>query len=129
MNLIPWYPKTKIPGFLLVLLCFSSCADKDNPKNTQSETYNPSASEVVEAQFLEGKLNLGSIEQLNQVSGGAYEDLARVLSSERFIPDTDTAEIEKVSRKFGASQVDISQLPHSSSILDSGTRPWSSWWF
>lgn len=43
--------------------------------------------------------------------------------------DLDLARFQMVTKQFGPTVIDMSQLPVASAMLDSGKRPWSSWWF
>jgi len=43
--------------------------------------------------------------------------------------DLDMSKYEMVTRQFGPTVIDMTQLPFSSPMLDSGQKAWSSWWF
>jgi hypothetical protein len=43
--------------------------------------------------------------------------------------DLDMSKYEMVTRQFGPTVIDLTQLPFSSAMLDSGQKAWSSWWF
>jgi hypothetical protein len=46
-----------------------------------------------------------------------------------FAYEIDLTKYQKVVREFGPTVIDVTTLPYSSPVLDSGKRPWSSWWF
>jgi hypothetical protein len=57
-----------------------------------------------------------------------YADVVRAIHGiqTEYIQDED---LDKVTRKYGRSTIDLSTLPYRSPMLDTGARPWSSWWY
>lgn len=115
-----------------IIFLFTACGESADHNKLVIEYQEPLMKSFLQLETQDEMDNW--ISQLSEQEAATYADAIRTADVIRTTTSNDRGYfedevLEKVTRKYGPSIIDLKKVPYQTAVTDTGVRPWSSWWY